>query len=533
MRCTTLASIALLAAVSMVLVPGCKTQSTSKTGDRVITYQTTKPADKDSGSRDPFTKELAPTVKPSADGMTRGVLAYPTGDRRTSALVLEKAVPSEVIANKPYTYEIKVTNVTSNKLEGVEIVESVPAGLKLADAIQGATLHVDGQTARIGVGSLNPGESKTIKIGATATQAGAVSGCSAISYNTSLCLGLNVVSPALTANATLPDGDVLLCDRIPLKVTVSNSGTGLARNIKVTDTLPDGLTTLDGVKELSLDIGNLAAGESKTVEVLLKASKTGSYATQLEATGDDLPAQSVAANVNVRQPRLVVSKAGPKNIFVGAPFNYELEVENKGDGIARAAILTDNLPSGFEVVDASDNATVAAGRVTWQVGDLAPGAKRKVLLTVRGTAIGTARNSVTAQADCADPATVSAETQVAGVPAILLEAVDSPDPIQIGQDTVYTVTVTNQGSIPLTNVKVVNTIEGGMEFLSAGGATEGKLEGSEIKFAPIATLAPGATAVFTVKIKAVESKVVIFKTRASSDQLNRDSTDEESTNFYK
>jgi uncharacterized repeat protein (TIGR01451 family) len=534
MRRTTLASIALLAAVSMVVIPGCKSHQHKHTEDKVVVYDAPK-ADKsmaDKPMTDPFAAEKS-SAKSAVDGMTRGTLAYPTGDRKTSALLLEKAVPSEIVANKPYTYEIKVTNITANKLEGVEITETLPAGLKLADAVQGATLRVDGANAKIGLGTLNPGESKVVKIGATATQAGAVSGCSAITYNTSLCLGLNVVSPAITANATLPSTDVLVCDNIPLKVTVTNSGTGVARNVKVTDTLPEGLTLADGKKDLALHIGNLAAGESKTVEVMLKASKTGNYSTQFEAVGDDLPTQSIAAAVNVRQPRLVVTKAGPKNIFVGSPFTYELEIENKGDGIAKDSVLTDNLPAGFVVVDASDAASVSGNRVTWNVGDLAPGAKKKVLLTVRGTAVGTARNSVTGQANCADPATVSAETQVSGVPAILLEVVDSPDPVQVGQDTTYTITVTNQGSAPSTNVKVLSMLEDNMEFVSAGGAAAGKLEGKEVRFESIASLAPGAKAVFTVVVKAKGQEDVRFKTVLTADQFKREIEETESTNFYK
>lgn len=530
---SSLTTIALLAAVSLIALPGCKSRQAQDSAGRVDT--TDGASINFDSSTQPTTRmarDLPMAAKPSADGFIKGTLAYPTGDRKTSALLLEKSVPGEVIANKPYEYTIKVTNLTPSKLKGIEITETLPVGLKLADAVSGATLHVDGQTAKIGIGELAAGESRTIKIGATATQAGAVSGCSAVSYNTNLCLGLNVVSPALTANATLP-ADVLLCDRIPLKITVTNSGTGTAKNIKVTDTLPEGLLTADGRQELSIDVGSLAAGESRTVEVLLKASKTGSFQTQLEAQADDIAVQAVAAAVVVRQPKLVVSKSGPKNIFVGVPFTYELEIENRGDGIARQAVLTDNLPDSLRVIKVSEGGTIAGGRVTWQIGDLAPGAKKKVTLEVEGNNVGTALNSVTGQAECADPATVSAETQISGVPAILLEVVDSPDPVRVGEETTYIITVTNQGSAPSTNVKIVGVLENNMEFVSAAGASAGKLDGTNINFEPLASLAPGATAKFTVVIKASGSDDVRFKTVLTADQFKRSIEETESTNFYK
>ena len=108
-----------------------------------------------------------------ANKMVRGSLAFPTGDPKTSAIVLEKAVPAEVVSGKPYSYELTVKNVSSTKLDNVIVTETVPAGLKLSDKLDGAALSIDEDRATMKLGSLEPGESRTLNVGATATQGAA------------------------------------------------------------------------------------------------------------------------------------------------------------------------------------------------------------------------------------------------------------------------------------------------------------------------------------------------------------------------
>ncbi|MFO1511368.1 MAG: hypothetical protein U1F83_00390 [Verrucomicrobiota bacterium] len=58
---------------------------------------------------------------------------------------------------------------------------------------------------------------------------------------------------------------------------------------------------------------------------------------------------------------------------------------------------------------------------------------------------------------------------------MLLEAVDDPDPIQVGENTTYTIKATNQGFADIHNVKIVHTSD---EETRAGefGARDGERE---------------------------------------------------------
>jgi uncharacterized repeat protein (TIGR01451 family) len=477
--------------------------------------------------------DVAPvTLASIPSNMKTGTLAYPTGDVKTSALKLTKAVPGEVVAGKPYEYILAVTNLTAGPLDNVEVVESIPAGLTLGDKLDGATLKVADGSAKIGFGTLKAGETKLVKIPATATAPGVATNCASVTYASSLCVGPNVVSPQLQVAKTLP-AEILVCNSVPMKLSVTNSGSGTARNVTLEETLAEGLTTLDGKTAFSVKVGDIAAGETKTFEVPLKLAKTGTFTTSSKLTGDDGLSAAASAQVVARQPVLEITKAGPKQNYIGVPFSYDITVTNTGDAPASGTVVTDTLPAGVVALEASDGGVISASSVVWNLGTLEKGASKALKLLVRADSPSAAKNTVGVTAACAEAKSVSAETQLVGVPAILVEVVDDPDPVRVGDQTTYTISITNQGSAPQTNIKLDAALEDQMELVNVGGASKGALNGKAISFEPVATLAPKARAVWTVTVKASDVADVRFKLQVKSDQIGRTVNEEESTNFYK
>ncbi len=118
-------------------------------------------------------------------------------------------------------------------------------------------------------------------------------------------------------------------------------------------------------------------------------------------------------------------------------------------------------------------------------------------------------------------------------PAVLLQVVDEVDPVQLGTTTTYRITVTNQGSAPDTNIRVEAALEAQAELASAQGATAARAEGAAIRFEPLAELAPGASAVWTVSVKAVGEGDVRFQASVTCDELTRPVVETEATRFYR
>lgn len=181
---------------------------------------------------------------------------------------------------------------------------------------------------------------------------------------------------------------------------------------------------------------------------------------------------------------------------------------------------------------ASDRGQVAEGRVRWALGTMKPGDSKVLTVEMTPGSAGRLTNTVVANAFCADQVTGSCTTEITGIPAILLEVVDLEDPDLVGTNEVYVITVTNQGSAPSTNIKLVCTLEANQEFVSATGATNGTSRGQTITFEPLRSLAAKEKATFRVTVKNVKAGDVRFRTSMTSDQLTREVIETEATNVY-
>ena len=355
--------------------------------------------------------------------------------------------------------------------------------------------------------------------------------CSTVTYVVPACAHVAVVEPKLKLVKTAP-AEVLLCDPIPVTFVVTNTGTGEAKNVMISDTLPAGLQTAAGKNTLSFNAGTLDAGQSREFSATLRAQKTGSYVNKAAAqSASGLKAQAQTTTV-VRQPILTISKTAPEMRYLGRDITYNITVKNTGDAPARDLLVEDQLPAGVDFVSASNGGRASGGKVRWTMASLAPGQSISVSATVMPKMAGTFTNRVAAEADCAAGVTASAQTTVAGIPAILLEVIDLEDPVEIGSQTTYVIKATNQGTAPGTNIKIVCVLEDNEQYVSSGGVTPGSVDGKTITFAPLASLATKDAATWRVVVKAVKPGDVRFTVMMNTDELTRPVQETEATHLY-
>lgn len=442
---------------------------------------------------------------------------------------LEKNMPAEVSLNKKFDYTIKVMNPTDGTLSDVVVTENLSDNFKLSDTDPKA--KADGGKLTFEIGMLGPGQTKVITISGMATSMGCLKSCAAVSYIIPTCASVEVVQPKLQLKKTAP-AEVLLCDPIPVKFVVTNSGSGSARDVKIEDALPAGLKTVDGKSRLMMNAGTLAAGQSREFSTRLKADKTGKYVNKaMASSAAGLKAESETTTV-VRQPVLAISKTGPEALYLGRSITYGVTVTNKGDAPAKDLIVEDQLPAGVKFVSASDGGKASAGKVRWNLGTLMPDKSRKVSVTVMPSEAGTLTNVVSATATCAEGVRASVKTSVAGIPAVLLEVIDIDDPVEVGSQTTYVITATNQGSATDTNIKIVCTLEDNEQYVSSSGATRGSLAGNVVTFEPLPSLRPKAQSTWRVTVKALKAGDVRFTAVMNTDQLTRPVQETEATHLY-
>lgn len=464
-------------------------------------------------------------------GMTVNTLAFPTGAVKTSALMLSTVFPTEVRAGQTYNYELHVTNLTNATLQSVVVFQTQATNLDVA------TSAPEGRRTPAGyawdLNNLAPCETRVIKVSGRADAIGMSSTCMSVTYNNLLCTAVKVVQPALAVTKTAP-AEVLLCDPIQMVLEVKNTGTGTASAVKLTDVLPAGLRTTDGQQTVSADLGDIAAGQSKRVTINAKADKTGSFQnTGSVAAAGNLTAQSNTTTTVVRQPKLEVACSAPERIFIGRDATFAFTVKNTGDAPSRDTVLAMPLPAGTSAVSATEGGVAGGTGATWNLGTLAPGASRTVSVTLRPTGVETVRASATAQGYCAAPVTANCVTSVEGIAAVLLECIDLVDPVEVGGQTTYVITATNQGSVALENVTIIGTLPETQDYVSSTGASTATVQGRTVTFAPLPTLAVGGKAEWRITIKANAAGDSRFEATLSTRRFAKPIIETESTNQYK
>lgn len=472
--------------------------------------------------------ERAPVV---SDGRGSVSAAYPTGDARTSAILVEKFFPMTVNAGAPFEYEIRVTNLTSLDLDNVQVWDNVPNNFKLvsADPTPDSTSN---NNLMWMLGSMGPREMKTIHVQGTAPAEGSITACAKVAYDTSLCNEIKVVQPALALSVDVTP-ETTICQPVNIKYTVCNKGTGPATNVVVTKQLPEGLT-VNGSREVRFNVPRLAAGECKDFTVQAKAEKTGTFTVDGAATADNgLKASAEARRAVVRQPVLTIAVECPGRVLAGAnvpEVPITLTVKNTGDTASQNTVVEAPVPAGTSFVRASDNGANSGGTVRWNLGALAAGASRTLSFAVQPEARGTINAVGRVAGECANSANAQCSVDVLGIPAVLLEVIDVDDPVRVGTTVTYRITVTNQGSARDTNIRIVCRIEDEGEYVSASG--QHTHAGQTVTFAPVPVLNAKERVTYEVVVRANQPGDTRFAVELTTDELGRPVQETEATNFY-
>lgn len=456
--------------------------------------------------------------------------AFPTGELASSALVVYTIMPQEVRVNQPYEYRIQVCNLTSGELQNVVVVHENQNNFELVSASPAPSRGPNGNPQWV-LGTLGANESQVITVTARAGSTGISSNCVWASFDNLLCAQTNVVAPALALRKSATS-EALLCEPIQIAYVVTNTGTGDCENVVVRDQLPEGLT-VNGQRTVSFDAGTLAAGQSREFTVTAEATRTGRFTSPASATsgcGED--ANSEPTVTVVTAPELAIQADCPERIFLGRDVTFSWTVRNTGDAEARDTMIAATVPAGSTFVSASGGGTLSGGNVRWDAGAMAAGSERTISMTVRPTGIGTLRAAATVNAFCAEQVADTCETEIQGIPAILLEVVDDPDPIRVGDTVTYIITVTNQGSAVDRNIRVVCEIPEEQTFVTASGDTPAQASGQRVTFAPLQSLAPKAQAVFRVTVRATAAANVRFATSMTSERFERPVQETEATYLY-
>ncbi len=465
--------------------------------------------------------EVAPVVIAQAKPAPAPKPAGPCTTTITTGLVnLSKTMPAEAVLGEPFTYELKpmATGCAGN----VIVTDTLPDGVTLVSTSPQAT--VNGNQLVWNLGNLDAGESKTLKVTVKPEKEGTLASCATIKADPRVCAQTVVGRPQLAIDKTGPEIAQLGAD-VDYNVTVKNTGTAVAKNVVVTDKYPAGL---GGVAEKTFNVGDLAPGQSRSIPVKLKASERGRHCNVAVATSSNAGTVQDDACTTVVKPGLKLVKTGDEKRFLNKQATYKLVASNTGDTELTGVVVTDTAPPQTKIVSAQ-GASIAGNTATWNVGSLKPGENKEFAVVLTSTQAGRWCNVASVNTAQGLRENAEACTTWLGLSAILVEVVDEPDPIQIGESTLYTIRLTNQGNADLTNINTVAQYAKEVTPVSSQGGT---VDGKTVKFPTVPRLGAKQSITYTITGRGAVEGDHRLKVVVTEDQLLSPVVEEESTRVY-
>ena len=456
--------------------------------------------------RSPYMKQAkaaapAPVVAPPPASAPAPAAKVGCSDATWGLVRMTKTMPAEASLGAEFVAQI---NLTAAACAGNVVVrDTYPAGASYVKSDPAAA--VDGDQLVWKIGSLEAGESRTIKIWFRANKEGTLINCATVSSDPRTCAHTVVGKPALAITKT-GTPEIRINETANYTIVVKSVGSAVAKNVVVTDTVPDGLTAPDGQKTITFNAGDLAPGQSKTFPVTLKAGeKRGNFCNVAVATSSNAEKVEAKACTDVVKHFLNITKTtSDKSLLIGKVASYTITVTNPGDRKQTGVVVTDTAAAGTTIVEAVGG-SVAGGVATWNVGDVAPGDTKTLTVKIQSRAPGNFCNTAKVSSAQGASNTAQACSEWLGVTGVLVEMVDDPDPIPTGDVTTFTARVTNQGSTADSNDVLLKVkLPDELELVAGSASGNPTISGKTITWPAVKSLAPKATITQTWKVKGVK-----------------------------
>jgi uncharacterized repeat protein (TIGR01451 family) len=474
----------------------------------------------------PAARPFTPDDRPAEVSVTPD---NPSG-RQEPAVSLEWMGTGVAKVGQPGDYALVIRNTCNIPVQQVIVRVRIPAGL----TVMGTEPHANNEGGILvwELGTLMAKQERSLSMKLQADAKGDITPQAWVTFTGSSVMRIRVREPKLALKTSAPD-KALVGDPVAFTLTVSNPGDGSADQVKIQAILSEGLENARGNK-IDFDIGNLAAGESRNVTLLCATRGGGVQKCEATAVAEGGLSARDASSINVIMPRLDLHLVGPRLRYLERKALYTLRVTNPGDAPATNVTVADMVPPGFKVLAASDGGRhdSQTRTVSWFLGEVGPGQTREVKLEVQAIAAGDHKHKATAVGARGLRSEAELITRVEGLSALMVEMVDTEDPIEAGGDTAYEVRITNTGSKTETDIKLIATVPDKMQFKNAQGPVRYREEGKTIIFEPIAALAPRADAIFRINVKAVDPGTVLFKIQVASTNLPEPVLKTEATRIY-
>ena len=446
------------------------------------------------------------------------------------ALSIQKLAPQEIQVGKRCTFAVRVLNNSQRAAYNVQVRDEVPKGTQLVGAAPRA--DVNGSQVVWNLGTLSVGEERIVEMELLPTEEGDLGSVASVSFASQASAKVRCTRPELALRLSA-NPRVMIGQQQLVQVEISNPGTGDATGVMLLESVPTGVSHEAG-PALEYPVGTLRAGESKQLELVLTAEAAGKVNNLMTARADANLEVQAGCEFEVIAPALDVSIEGPARRFLERPATYTVTINNPGTAAAKEVQLITQLPPGLQYVSANNMGEYdpATHSVTWSLAELPANEHGAVELTALPVEPGDHRLQVATRAQQGLEDRAETHVTVEGLVALSFEVAAVDGAIEVLGETVYDITVVNQGSKAATNVQVVAVTPPGIRALGGQGDSRYVVEGERVVFAPVPQLAPKAEAKFRVKVQGLRAGDQRTRVQVTTDEVREPITKELSTQVY-
>ena len=407
------------------------------------------------------------------------------------ALTVEKIAPREIQVQQPADFQLVIKNVGRAGAEQVQVFDQIPNGTQFLSSSPEPSSNAGGNV-RWDLGKLRPGQEKRIKIKLKPIRHGEIGSVAHVAFSTKASMRTLVTKPVLDIVHQSKQIH-LIGDDVVFDITVKNKGDGPATNVMIQEDVPQQLEFQDGSPGIEYEIGTLLPGQSRRVQLSLKAAKIGKLRNVMFASADgglqarhELPMEVVA-------PNLITRSNGPKIRFLKRNATHNFSIANNGTAAATNVELIARLPSGLRFVNANNQGRYDANAhsVFWSLAELGRDAKADVELKTSPVEVGSQPIKFETFADLEVRSSVVQPLTVQHLVDVFFDIDDVVDPIEVGSETSYRVRVVNQGTKNATNVRIQVDFPRGLQPIAIDGSLKHQIAGQRTIFDPINSMSPG------------------------------------------
>ncbi len=467
-----------------------------------------------------------------------GVTTAPTpGDRllegiQSPSVTIEKIAPREIQVNQPADFQLVVKNTGRIAAKGVRVFDQIPAGTELVQSTPQPSRGPNNQISW-DLDTLDPGQEKTIRIQLKPTRPGEIGSVAQVTFSAQASMRTKVTKPVLAIRHTT-EPRVMIGDKVILNIDVKNEGDGAAKDVIIQEDLPAELEFSEGFRELEYAIGTLGPGQSRKVQLELRAAKIGKCRNVLVAHANGGLQTQHAVDLEVIAPSLVATGEGPTKRYLKREATHRFAVRNNGTAEAMNVELVCRLPSGLRFVSTNNRGKYDENShsVYWSLAQLDVGLVANVEVTTVPTEPGNQDLKLDVVADLNQTTSAICKLNVEHLTDIFFDIDDVVDPIEIGNETSYKLRIVNQGTKTATNVQLQVDFPQGIQPTGVDGNVTANIRGQQIAFVPITSMNPGDTIEITIRGKGITAGDHRIAANLIADGREVNVSKQESTRVY-